>query len=57
MTEDKILEFWEIIYQKEEEVQEDPRSVGPTPFLPETSYRHKLKKKKKLFQLTDKLFD
>jgi hypothetical protein len=34
-----------IAYQKEEEVQEDPRGDGPTPFLQETGYQPKREKK------------
>jgi hypothetical protein len=40
----ELLELWEIIYRKEEEVQEDPRNSGPTPFLQETGYQPNRKK-------------
>jgi hypothetical protein len=35
------------MYQKEEEVQEDPRISGPTPFLKKKGYQPNRKKKKK----------
>jgi hypothetical protein len=35
----QLLESWEIMCQKEEKVQEDPRSDGLTPLLQETGYQ------------------
>jgi hypothetical protein len=46
MTEDRIVRV-EITYQKEEEVPEDPRSAGPTPFLQETCSQPNGKKERK----------
>jgi hypothetical protein len=44
VTEDRTLKSYAIIYQKEEEIQEDPRSVDHTPFLKETGNQPHRKK-------------
>jgi hypothetical protein len=51
MTEDRIVRVGEIIYQKKEKVQEDPRSAGPTPFLQEIGYQPTRKKEEEDFSI------
>lgn len=41
-----MLWLWEIIYQKEKNEWEDPKSDGPTLFIQETGYQPNLKKRK-----------